>query len=1543
MTGTVPVKLYNTALVFEPAAVVPEGTTARFETSGSSTLAGDVPAGAVIKQLGGSGDELYAAADFVNRGTIQLGGTSGFNATLQVEGTLLNRGLIHGLAETSPLSMYVLRLENEGTLQADRQMRFDRSGASLVNRGTITTTGTADLYTMVSGQTFRQESGSLSPAVNWRSGTFGYVGGTMTGTAPVQLYQTALVFEPESVVPEGTTARFETSGSSTLAGDVPAGAVIKQLGGSGDELYAAADFVNRGTIQLGGTSGFNATLQVEGTLLNRGLIHGLAETSPVSMYVLRLENEGTLQADRQMRFDRSGASLVNRGTITTTGTADLYTMVSGQTFRQESGSLSPAVNWRSGTFGYVGGTMTGTAPVQLYQTALVFEPESVVPEGTTARFETSGSSTLAGDVPAGAVIKQLGGSGDELYAAADFVNRGTIQLGGTSGFDATLQSAGTVLNRGVIQALDEISPTRITIAALDNQGLLDLDQDTAFSGSLTGSTDGVLRGGTFDLAGALSGAPLGMFTGNEATLILRPGGTLRNGSSTDALASLASNAGTLTVTDGRTFAVGSFTNTGAVTVDPGSTLAASQDYVQAEGTTVLPDPTSTLSAAAAFGGVRVQGGMLTGVGTASGGLTAEGGSVDPGAEGVPGVLQVTGDYTQTPTGRLDVYVAGPTAGTGHDGLTVSGNATVDGTIGVQPADGFSPPAGEQYVVVDATGVTGGFAQADPDDFNGLHYVPGTNATQAYLEVVRGPYTVDVVKAGDGFGDVYSDDGGIACNGDPAPDCSEAYPGGTEVTLRAQWRTSSSQFDRWEGAPECGVIGICTFTASEHRTVTAVFSLRPFPLTVAPQGTGTGNVVSDPAGIDCGDDCTEEYLYGATVTLTATPSADSDFVGWDVTECPGTGPCTLTVQAAQTVRPTFELKTYPVTVTPQGDGAGTVASDLPGIDCGADCSETYTHGTTVTLTATPAPGSTFTGWGVPACPGTGPCTLTVTATQALTPSFVLQTFALTVDLAGTGAGTVTSDPAGIDCGTDCAETLPYGTVVTLTATPGANSVFDGWAGACTGTGTCTVTIDQARSVTATFTLQLPNLQVTAASMPPARAAAGDTFTVDDTTRNVGTGDAAATVTRFHLSTDGLLDAGDVLTGERSVPALAAGVLSSGATTVTIPLDTPDGVYQLLVCADAAAAVTEADEADNCRVAGTVTVDATQQVAVASGFDTDAQGWTVSGDPVLPAPTHEPAGGNPGGYLSVTDDGSGATLRWVAPAAYLGDQSAAYGGSLTFDLAQSTTDNQVAGTDDVLLSGGGLTLVFDTDPVPGTGWTRYEAPLLEGAGWIVQSTGGAATEAELRQVLADVTGLSIRAEFDSTGGDVDRLDTVVLYAPVPPPTPDLVVTDVRAAAREVTAGDRFDVDTLIANVGTGLAGPSRVTFALSTDALADAGDVPLIGDQRVDGFDADLSSRPPVTSLQVPSSVTPGSYWLLACADADGTVVEFDETNNCTASPRQLVVTAPVGDVQGTGGGTATTRPPRSGRNTGGTATTTDTTGDDGEATTTTITTRATRTS
>ena len=235
------------------------------------------------------------------------------------------------------------------------------------------------------------------------------------------------------------------------------------------------------------------------------------------------------------------------------------------------------------------------------------------------------------------------------------------------------------------------------------------------------------------------------------------------------------------------------------------------------------------------------------------------------------------------------------------------------------------------------------------------------------------------------------------------------------------------------------------------------------LTVLKTGEGSGTVTSTPPGIDCGCDCSEVFLGGTEVTLTAVAEPGSIFDGWSGA-CTGTGTCTITLSTDTEVTASFSRGAL-LTVLKTGEGFGTVTSTPPGIDCGSDCSETFIEGTEVTLTAVAEPGSIFDGWSG-ACTGIGTCTITLNVDIEVTASFSKPAL-LTVLKTGEGFGTVTSMPLGIVCGPDCSQTFIEGTEVTLTAAAQIGSIFDGWSGACTGTGTCTITLNADTEVTASF--------------------------------------------------------------------------------------------------------------------------------------------------------------------------------------------------------------------------------------------------------------------------------------------------------------------------------------------------------------------------------------------------------------------------------------------------------------------------------------------
>lgn len=312
------------------------------------------------------------------------------------------------------------------------------------------------------------------------------------------------------------------------------------------------------------------------------------------------------------------------------------------------------------------------------------------------------------------------------------------------------------------------------------------------------------------------------------------------------------------------------------------------------------------------------------------------------------------------------------------------------------------------------------------------------------------FALTVAKTGTGGGSVTSTPAGIACGAA----CTHNYDYNTAVVL-APAASTGSHFVSWSGA--CTGTGACMVTMDAAKTVTAVFTLDAELLTVTKTGTGSGTVTG--GGIACGATCTATESYGQIVTLTAAAATGSTFTGWGGA-CTGTGTCTVTMDAAKTVSAGFSLNNFTLMVTKAGTGAGTVSGGM--ISCGTTCSETVPFGTMVTLAAAPATGSTFTGWSG-ACSGTGSCVVAISADTMVTATFTQQQFPLTVTKVG--SGTVTG--GGINCGATCTTDIAYGTPVTLNAAAATGFTFNGWSGACTGTGACSVTITAATSVTATF--------------------------------------------------------------------------------------------------------------------------------------------------------------------------------------------------------------------------------------------------------------------------------------------------------------------------------------------------------------------------------------------------------------------------------------------------------------------------------------------
>jgi uncharacterized repeat protein (TIGR02543 family) len=310
------------------------------------------------------------------------------------------------------------------------------------------------------------------------------------------------------------------------------------------------------------------------------------------------------------------------------------------------------------------------------------------------------------------------------------------------------------------------------------------------------------------------------------------------------------------------------------------------------------------------------------------------------------------------------------------------------------------------------------------------------------------YLLTVKTAGSGNGTVTLDPPG------------GSYAIGTEVALSARPEVGSS-FSGWNGSLTNSSVTKITITRNE--TVTATFVKNIYNLTVIINPTNSGSVTRDHDG---------PYHLNETVTLTESPNEGYTFSGWSGEEIGSESLLNVTISGDAVVTANFvenssptapstpsapsqpstpSTPTYTLTINTSGQGS---VSKSPS-------QTTYVSGSSVQLTAIPSPGWQFTSWSGDLSGSANPATVTVDDNKAVTATFTLNTYTLTVTVSPTSGGTVTKSPNQ--------STYHFGDTVTFTESPSAGYTFSAWSGDGTGTGTTrTVTITGNMAVTATFT-------------------------------------------------------------------------------------------------------------------------------------------------------------------------------------------------------------------------------------------------------------------------------------------------------------------------------------------------------------------------------------------------------------------------------------------------------------------------------------------
>jgi subtilase family serine protease len=331
--------------------------------------------------------------------------------------------------------------------------------------------------------------------------------------------------------------------------------------------------------------------------------------------------------------------------------------------------------------------------------------------------------------------------------------------------------------------------------------------------------------------------------------------------------------------------------------------------------------------------------------------------------------------------------------------------------------------------------------------------------------------------------------------------------------------------------------------------------------------------------------------------------------------------------------------------------------------------------------------------------------------------------------------------------------------------------------------------------------------------PSVGGAGSSITINDTTKNQGGGTAIASITRFYLSSDALIDAADTMLGSRSVGSLAAGATSSGSTSVTIPASTPAGSYYILAKADADNVVAETGETNNTTFT-----------------------FIQTGPDLIVATVSAGSNGGAGLPLTVTD----------------------------------TTRNQGAGNADPSVTRFYLS----------SNGTLDAADSLLGSRSVASQAAGASSTANTTVTIpaGTATGLYyLFAKADADGTVSETTETNNISYATLTVGPDLVMYALSAPSSG-GAGTNITVNDTAKNQGAGDAGASTTRFYLSTDSTVDASDV-VLGARPVPLLAAGATNSA-ATTVMIPAGTAAGFYYLLAKADADSAVTETIETNNTT---------------------------------------------------------------
>jgi hypothetical protein len=581
-----------------------------------------------------------------------------------------------------------------------------------------------------------------------------------------------------AVVPDGDDSVTIGSGDAVTVGAAASAASLSLSAGT-------IMFSSDSTLAVGGAMGVTS-----GTLAGAGTVTVGGAFSKTDAGALAVTNDGIFGPSADLVLN--GAGTLSGGSMCVAdngdGNPDLPNLQINNTFTVAEGASANPFNCTSGPRIHVNapnghlvkaasGTTSFGTMVENDDTLTVQAGELILQGGT-------GGTTSAGAYIANAgTALQFG-----TCCAENFQIGSTGRVGGAGTIDVRANplelAAGATLDPAVLNlefaglVLNGTSATTLPVLNFNGGGFnpsFDTDRPvTATTLSVTGAgtisgggSVTVPSGGSFSKTGSgtLSVTNSGTF-GESADLILDvdarlDGGSMCVGDSSDGNADLpsmqinqdlaigaAADSTTFTCSanvvrvngpSGHLFkeGAGTITNHGRFDVAGGMlSIGAGQTFVVANGISQSGGVTSIASGGVLQGSATLTGGTLRGAGQVTGNLTNTSGTVEPGSS--PGTLTVTGNYTQGPGGTLQTEITGTTPGSQFDRLEVGGAVSLDGTLAIVNAGGFSPALTDTFQILTGSSVSGTFAQLTGATNGNRIYEAQYNPADVTLTVGQGP-------------------------------------------------------------------------------------------------------------------------------------------------------------------------------------------------------------------------------------------------------------------------------------------------------------------------------------------------------------------------------------------------------------------------------------------------------------------------------------------------------------------------------------------------------------------------------------------------------------------------------------------------------------------------------------------------------------------------------------------------------------------------------------------------------------------------------------